>query len=284
MPRPSLAARPAQDRPVGNPADIAAPETSADDGEGSKTFITALARGLDVIKAFTSQEQHLTLSDISRIVDLPRATTRRCLMTLQTLGYVESNGRYFSLAPMVLTIARAYLTSSVLPRVAQPFLEKLSDQLGESCSLSVLNDTDTIYVARSARKRMASLHREVGFHLPAHCTSMGRVLLAAASEAQLEAFFKKATLTRFTPHTVVDPEKLRAILKEVERDGYCIVEQELEIGLRAIAVPVRNVAGVVVGAINVSAQAGHATRAKMTKELLPMMLQTAADMRSLLVS
>ncbi len=236
------------------------------------------------MRAFTSQDQHLTLSDVSRIVSLPRATVRRCLLTLQTLRYVESKDRYFSLSPQVLTIAQAYLTSSVLPRVSQNFIERLSEQIGESCSVSILHGHDVIYVARSARKRMASLHREVGTQLPAHCTSMGRVLLAALPGPELDTFLAEAKLTRYTPSTVTSPVKLATILKRVEKDGYCIVDEELEVNLRAIAVPIRNAASLVVGALNVSTRANQTSRATMIETFLPPMLQMAAELRPLLVS
>ncbi len=275
-------------RPALAPAPLAvssAPIGEQDEeGPESGTFITALARGLSVMRAFTSQSQHLTLADVARIVNLPRASVRRCLLTLQTLGYVESRDRYFSLSPRVLTIAQAYLTSSVLPRVSQSFLERLSEQIGESCSISILNGEDVIYVARSARKRMASLHREVGTQLPAHCTSMGRVLLAALSEGELQAFFEQVTLTKYTPSTITSLSKLATVIKRVAKDGYCIVDEELEVNLRAIAVPVRNAAGAVVGAINVSTQAGRTSRQTLVDTYLPQMLQTAAELRPLLVN
>ena len=250
----------------------------------SGTFVVALARGLTVMRAFTSQSQHLTLSDVSKIVKLPRATVRRCLLTLQALGYVESRERYFSLSPKVLTIAQGYLTSSVLPRVSQSFLERLSSQIGESCSISILHGQEVIYVARSARKRMSSLHREVGTQLPAHCTSMGRVLLASLSERELEAFFAEAALTRYTPATVTSASKLATMLKKVAKDGYCIVDEELEVNLRAIAVPVRNAAGAVVGALNVSTQASRTSRGDLVERFMPAMLQMVAELRPLLVS
>jgi IclR family transcriptional regulator, pca regulon regulatory protein len=266
------------------PVDGSAPVAQEDEAGESGTFVVALARGLAVMRAFTSQNQHLTLSDVSKIVKLPRATVRRCLLTLQALGYVDSRDRYFSLSPKVLTIAQAYLTSSVLPRVSQNFLERLSAEIGVSCSVSILHGQDVIYVARSARKRMASLHREVGTQLPAHCTSMGRVLLAALSEPELESFFAEVKLTRYTPATVTSPSKLMTILKKVAKDGYCIVDGELEVNLRAIAVPIRNAAGSVVGALNVSTQASRTTRAELVDQFLPVMLQTVAELRPLLVS
>jgi IclR family pca regulon transcriptional regulator len=257
-------------------------EAGRDGTADSGTFVIALARGLSVMRAFTAQSQHLTLADVAKIVGLPRATTRRCLLTLQALGYVEVKERYFSLSPMVLTIARAYLSSSVLPRVSQGFLERLSEEIGESCSVSILHGAEVIYVARSARKRMASLHREVGAHLPAHCTSMGRVLLAALKDAELDQFLKKATLIKYTSSTITDPARLRTVLRKVAREGYCIVEQELETNLRGIAVPVTNADGTVVAAINVSTQT-QAGREQMIEKYLPPMLKIAAELRPLLV-
>src|SRR3954463_2602805 len=175
--------------------------------EDNRSYVTALARGLSVMKAFDEQHAQLTLSDVARIVGLPRASARRALLTLEMLGYVTSNGRLFSLSPQVLTLARAYLASSPVPRVAQGFLETVSEALCESCSLSILHGEEAIYIARSTRKRIASLHRDVGAHLPAHCTSMGRVLLAALGEAELDAFLTRATLNSFTPYTVTDKDE-----------------------------------------------------------------------------
>src|SRR5262245_38061668 len=218
--------------------EIAEPEAATD-----RSFVTALARGLSVMKAFTRQSDRLTLSDVSRLVGLPRATVRRCLLTLERLGYVENSGRFFSLSPQVLTLAQAYLSSSPLPRVAQSFLERASDALGESCSLSILHKDEVIYIARSTRKRIGSLHRDVGSHLPAHCTSMGRVLLAALPEAELTKFFRETKLESFTKNTVIDVPSLRGILERVSRQGYCLVDQELEPDLRSLAVPVHNAAG-----------------------------------------
>jgi IclR family pca regulon transcriptional regulator len=256
----------------------AEPESATD-----RSFVTALARGLSVMKAFTRQSDRLTLSDVSRIVGLPRATVRRCLLTLERLGYVESSGRFFSLSPQVLTLAQAYLSSSPLPRVAQSFLERASDTLGESCSLSILHKDEVIYIARSTRKRIGSLHRDVGSHLPAHCTSMGRVLLAALPEKELTKFLREASLERFTKSTVVDPDALRAILERVARQGYCIVDQELEPDLRSLAVPVQNAAGLITAAINVSAQASRTPRKQLIDEFLPVLRDAALRMRPLLV-
>ncbi len=248
-----------------------------------RSYVTALARGLSVMTAFRDQSDRLTLSDVAKIVGLPRATTRRCLLTLEQLGYVESSGRFFALSPQVLTLAQAYLSSSPLPRVAQSFLERISEALGESCSLSILHKDEVIYIARSSRKRIGSLHRDVGSHLPAHCTSMGRVLLAALSERDLENYFREARLEKFTRQTVIEPTELRAIFEKTRRQTYSIVDQELEPELRSIGVPVQNAAGRVIAALNVSAQASRTSKKAMLDVYLPVLREAALKMRPLLV-
>ena len=252
-------------------------------GSESRAYVTALARGLSVMKAFDDQHARLTLSDVAQIVGLPRASARRALLTLQSLGYVESNGRLFSLSPQVLTLARAYLASSPLPRVAQGFLENVSESLGESCSLSILHDAEVIYVARSTRKRIGSLHRDVGAHLPAHCTSMGRVLLAALPDSELDDFIAAAKLQSFTPFTTIDKPELRALIQKVRRSGYSLVDQELEIELRSIAIPVQNAGGRVIAAMNVSAQASRTAKKQMLDLFLPALRDAAMKMRPLLI-
>jgi IclR family transcriptional regulator, pca regulon regulatory protein len=252
------------------------------EGEG-RAYVTALARGLSVMKAFDEQHARLTLSDVARIVGFPRASARRALLTLQSLGYVESNGRLFSLSPQVLTLARAYLASSPVPRVAQGFLENVSESLGESCSLSILHGDEVIYIARSTRKRIGSLHRDVGAHLPAHCTSMGRVLLAALSDTELDAFIGAVRLQSFTPYTTITKSELRALIQKVRRNGYSLVDQELEIELRSICVPVHNAGGRVIAAMNVSAQASRTTKKQMVDRFLPALRDAAMKMRPLLI-
>jgi IclR family pca regulon transcriptional regulator len=249
----------------------------------SRSYVESLARGLAVMRAFREQSDRLTLSDVSRITGLSRAAVRRSLLTLQTLGYAESSGRYFSLSPQVLTLAQAYLSSSPTPRVAQSFLEKVSEQLGQSCSLSILHHDEVIYIARSARKRIGSLHRDVGTHLPAHCTSMGRVLLAALSDKELDAFLATAKLEGHTRNTITDPEDLRAAIDKVRRSNYSLVEEELEIDLRTLAIPIQNAPGRVIAAMNIGARASQTSRKQMLDEFLPVMRDAAANMRPLLV-
>lgn len=247
-----------------------------------RRFITSLARGLDVLKAFTDQDERLTLAEISTLVNLPRATVRRCLFTLQQLGYVEVHGRFHRLAPQVLTLARAYLSSSTLPRVLGPFLERLSEQVQESCSVSVLDGGEIIYVARSVRKRVASLHRGVGSRLPAYCTPMGRILLAFLEEKEKEAYLEKVRMDRITAATVTDRSLLRKLLENARNKEFDFSDSEVELDLLAIAVPLRSSSGRVVAALHISAHRSRADRRRMEREFLPAMRQTASDVQPLL--
>jgi len=261
----------------GSAQDVAAAPAHARDQ------ITALARGLAVIRAFSGQDEQMTLADIAKLVSLPRATVRRCLLTLEALGYVELRGRFFRLAPQVLTLAQAYLSSSLLPRVTTPFLERMSGDLGESCSVSVFHDNQVIYVARSARKRLASLHRDVGTRLPAYCSSMGRVLLAALPEAEFETFLKRTPRESFTRFTITGARELKDAIADVRRRDYSIVDQELELDLRGIAVPLRNTSGRVVAALNVSTQVSRTGKRELTDKILPVLRSAAAEIRPLLL-
>lgn len=257
--------------------------TPEDDEDQGRDYVTALARGLAVMRAFSDQSQRLTLSDVARMVGLPRASVRRALFTLQKLGYVEASERFFSLSPQVLSLAQAYLSSSPVPRVAQNFLERVSERLGQSCSLSILHEDEVIYIARSTRKRIGSLHRDVGTHLPAHCTSMGRVLLAALPESEREQFLAKAELTPFTRFTITGKDELRQAIEKCGKLGHCLVDQELEIDLRSLAIPIRNASGRVIAAMNVSARASQTGKKEMLDSFLPALREAAVNMRPLLI-
>jgi IclR family pca regulon transcriptional regulator len=247
-----------------------------------RDFLPTLSRGLTILRAFTDQQDRLTLTDVAKIVSLPRATVRRFLLTLTTLGYVETDGKHFRITPQVLTLAQTYLSSSALPRITQPFLERLSETLGESCSVSVLQGTDVIYIARSARKRVASLHRGVGTHLPAYCTSMGRVLLAALPDTEWHRHLPHP-LQRFTPHTIITIENLADTLSKTQQHGYSLIDQELEIDLLSLAVPLRDRTGRTLAALNVSTQASRTSPAAAVEHYLPALRTAAAELRPLLV-
>ncbi len=215
---------------------------------------------------------------------MPRATTRRCLITLHTLGYIASDGKYFSLTPKVLTLSQAYFSSTSLPHIARPYIEQVSSALGESSSVSVLSGDEVIYIVRSSRKRSASVHREVGVNLPAYCTSMGRVLLASLTPEELDDYFRRVKLRKFNAKTVIDEAELRAILDRARNDDFAIIDGELEPTLRAIAVPVRNLSGAVVAAAHVSSDVNRASIEKLQESYLPVLRNAVANIRHALVN
>jgi IclR family pca regulon transcriptional regulator len=242
-------------------------------------FVQSLERGLAVIRAFDGDHRQLTLSDVARRTELPRAAARRFLLTLVELGYVRTDGRLFSLRPRVLDLGYAYLSSTSLPEVAQPYLEDLVARVHESCSVSVLDGEDIVYVARVSTKRLMTVAINVGTRFPAYATSMGRVLLAARPPAERAAYLRTARLEPLTLHTVTDPDRLADVLAEVADQGFALLDQELEEGLRSIAVPVHDASGGVVAAMNVSASARRTPEAIRT-ELLPPLRQAAREIES----
>jgi IclR family pca regulon transcriptional regulator len=277
--RPSLAASTAE-----NPLPPARPLTIAEeiDALTDPSFMTSLARGLAVVKAFSDQRRAMTIAQISHKTGIPRAAVRRCLYTLKQLGYADSEANNFFLKPKILTLGYSYLSSTPLTISAQPCLNQVSRALNESCSLAVLDDHEILYISRSATSRVMSVALNAGSRLPAYCTSLGRVILAAMSEAELQAYFAKVTLRAHTECTVVSEQRLREILIEVRQCGYAVVEEELEIGLRSIAVPVRGASGATVAALNVGAQATRVTRAQLEQNFLPALLNAASELSVLL--
>ena len=248
-------------------------------------FVQSLDRGLAVIRTFGPDRERLSLSEVARETGLTRAAARRFLLTLVKLGYVRSDGREFSLRPKVLELGYAYLSGLALPKVAEPHLEALSAKLHESSSISVLDGHYIVYVARVATKRIMTVAISVGTRFPAYAASMGRVLLSALSPEELDKYLGEAAFEALTERTVTDPEQLREIVREVGRQGYSIVDQELEDGLRAIAAPIHDSSGAVAAAINVLAHAARHTPEAMLTELLPELLKTArlieADLKAL---
>ena len=220
----------------------------------------SLERGLSVIRAFDAEHRELGLSEVARATGLTRAAARRFLLTLVELGYVHFGGGRFSLRPRVLELGFAYLSSLTLPEVAEPHMEALVAQINESSSLSVLDDTDIVYVARVPTRRIMSITLAVGTRLPAYATSMGRVLLAALPDDELEERLARIDVQPLTPHTVKSVEQLRRVIEQVRRQGYAVTDQELEQGLRSAAVPIHDASGAVAAALNVSV---HASRASM---------------------
>ncbi|GAA4403614.1 IclR family transcriptional regulator [Tsukamurella soli] len=241
----------------------------------SPDYVQSLARGLAVIRAFGADAPRQTLTDVAKATDLSRATARRFLLTLTELGYVATDGSAFWLTPRVLDLGYSYLSSLSLPEIAGPHLETLSARVHESSSVSILDGRDIVYVARVPVSRIMTVAITIGTRFPAHATSMGRVLLAGLPPAELDEYLDRFDPEPLTRRTVADPGELRAALDTVRADGYSLVDQELEAGLRSIAVPVRDRAGATVAAVNLSTQANRYAPAQMRKDLLPPLLEAA---------
>jgi IclR family transcriptional regulator, pca regulon regulatory protein len=259
-------------------------EGTSNGGRRNSDFVQSLERGLMVIRAFDEENRELALSDVARATGLTRAAARRFLLTLVQLGYVHFDGKLFSLRPRVLELGFAYLSSLTLPEVSQPHMEGLVARVNESSSISVLDDTEVVYVVRVPTRRIMTITIAVGTRLPAYATSMGRVLLAALEPEKLEERLSRIELRPLTARTVTDRQKFMEILDGVRRQGYAMVDQELEDGLRSAAVPVRDASGAVVAALNVSVHASRATLQMLRRDFVPLALGTAAaieaDLRS----
>jgi IclR family pca regulon transcriptional regulator len=240
-------------------------------------FVQSLERGLSVIRAFDDTRPVFTLSDVARATGLTRAAARRFLLTLIDLGYVRTDGRLFALRPRILELGYAYLSSLSLPEVAQPHMEELVAKVHESCSVSVLDGTDVVYIARVPTRRIMTVAISVGTRFPAFATSMGRVLLAAQPNDRIEAYLASGVIQQYTDFTVTDADKLRAVLAKARTQGYCLVDQELEKGLRSIAVPIHDAEGTVIAAMNVSLHVSGGTAEEIRRDVLPQLRATAAE-------
>jgi IclR family pca regulon transcriptional regulator len=240
--------------------------------------MTSLARGLEVMRGF-SREKRMSIAQLSQKTGIPRASVRRCLYTLAQLGYVGTDdGRSYALRPKVLGLGHAYLSSTPLVIAAQPFLDRVSEAVNESCSLATLDGEDILYLARSVTSRIISVTLNVGSRLPAHCTSIGYVLLANLPDKDLDLFLEKAELKAYTERTITSPEKLREQLEQVRQANYAIADRLMEIAVRSIAVPVRNAGGAVVAGMNVIVEAGRVSLRDMRALYLPHLQCAAAEL------
>ena len=254
--------------------------TAARESGRSSEFVQSLDRGLAVIRAFGAERPALTLSEVARETGLSRASARRFLHTLVELGYVATDGRSFTLRPSVLELGYAYLSSLTLPEVAGPHLERLSEEVGESSSVAVLDPPDIVYVARVATHRIMSAAIRVGTRFPAYATSMGRALLAHVDAAELDAYLASTQLTALTARTITEADELRAELARVREQGWALVDQELEEGLRSVAAPVRDGSGTVVAAVNVSAPVRRGEVSEILDDILPSLLSAAKNIET----
>jgi len=239
-------------------------------------FVRSFERGLAVIRAFDADHPALTLSEVARAAELTRAAARRFLLTLADLGYVHTDGRLFRLTPRVLELGYSYLAGFTLPQIAEPHLERLVAQVRESSSLCVLDGDDVVYVARVPTSRIMTASITVGTRFPAHLTSVGRVILADLPDAEIETRLARADLRPHTARTLTSADALRAELCRVRRQGYALVDQELEDGLRSVAAPVRDRDGEAVAGVNIAVHAGRNSVESVRRDLLPHLLATVA--------
>jgi IclR family pca regulon transcriptional regulator len=243
-----------------------------------KESMGGLAKGLEVIRAFTRERPALTLTQVAEAASLSPAAARRCLLTLEELGYVARHERSYMLRPRVLELGAAYLESMNVEALTRTHLEELALQTNDSAALAVQDGADIVYIARASVRTMVRLEAHVGTRLPAYCTSMGRVLLAGLTPARLERYFDSARFERLTEQTVVDPRRLRQLIDECRRKGYSAIEDELAYGVVAVAVPVHDRAGRVVAALNSSGHSRRVDAATLARERLPLLREVSAKL------
>lgn len=250
---------------------------TTDGTESSGEFIQSLERGIAVLRVFNASNALLTLSDVARLAGLTRATARRVLHTFTTLGYVRTDGKYFELTPKVLDLGYAYLSSLQVGDIALPYMEALSDVTHESVSAAVLDGFDIVYVARVPTRKIMRLSLSLGSRLPAIQTSMGRVLLAGLPDDECNEIVATAPLTAATDRSITSRTELREAVSAVRQQGWALVDQELEDGLRSIAAPLRDRAGRTVAALNIGTHAGVVSLKQLRGELLPQLLRCAEE-------
>lgn len=238
--------------------------------------MAGLAKGLAILELFGANNERLTVSTAAQRTGITRAAARRCLLTLAALNYLSHDGKYFMPAPRLLRLGSAYLGGDALAAAAAPILDRLRDEIGESVSLAVADGDEILFVARSAAARVVSAAVKIGARWPMHCTAAGRVLLAARPDAGFETYLANAKFEKLTPKTVVDRDELRRVIEETRRRGYGAGDEEIEIGLRAVAVPVHSPAGMVVAAMTVSASSARMSILAMEQGIVPA-LRRAAD-------
>ena len=245
-------------------------------------YIAGIAKGLAVLESFDTERQRLNATLAAQRAGLTRAAARRHLLTLAHLGYLETDGSWYWLAPKVLRFSGSYLASSRLPRAVQPTLDRLAAQTGEAFSAVVLDGDQVVIIARSGPTRLLAYGLHLGARLPAHATSTGRVLLAAKPRAEFTAWLRGKALPRLTAHTTVEPKALRAIVDTVRQQAWCVASEEHELGVHALAVPLRNMEGRVVAALNLVTQPSRLQAPALLRDTLPLLQEAARQARALL--
>lgn len=247
-----------------------------------RDIMGGLAKGLAVIETFTADQPRQSIAEVAAASGLDRATARRCLLTLAHHGYADWDGKFFTLTPRVLRLGTACLATMPLPQIVQPLLDRLSDEIGESSSVSILDGAEIVYIARAAQRKVMSISLMPGTRLPAFCTSMGRVLLAALPEAEAEAILRAAPMPARTPHTLTEVAAVLQELARIRLQGYAVNDQEVEIGLRSIAVPLVNARGRVVAAINLGLAAASLPAEAIPDRFLPALRRAQAELRGMI--
>lgn len=245
-------------------------------------FIASLAKGLSVIEAFRAERPRLSIAEVAESTGLDRATARRCLLTLHELGYADYDGKFFTLTPRILRLGMGALAAMPLAQLVQPWLDQLSEQIGQSTSVSILDGTEIVYLARAAQQRVMSIGLMPGSRLPAHCTSMGRVLLATLPDPQAQAIVERSDLTPRSRHSLTAPDEIMGRIRQARIDGYAVIDQEIEMGLRSIAVPLYNASGKAVAALNTGVAAIQSSAIELVALYLPALLMVQDGLRRML--
>jgi IclR family pca regulon transcriptional regulator len=259
------------------------PKIKRDDELSNTDVIESLDRGLRVIEQFGADTRAMTLSDVAKATDLPRATARRILLTLERRGYVSSDGKMFMLTPKVLSLAGSYMTSNQIVTILQPVLDQLSNAAQEISSLAVLMGFEVVFVARASPARVFSSGIDLGYRLPAYCSSVGRAMLGRYSNEDLDKTLSEMPLTAMTPFTLTDKEAVKAAIIIDRERGYSLVDREAEPGFRSISVPVRRYDGTIVAAINIGAHVDRVSTGEMIDRFLPLLRDAAAAVKPLLL-
>jgi IclR family transcriptional regulator, pca regulon regulatory protein len=245
-------------------------------------LLGSFAKGLSVIETFSAERPKLSISEVSAITGLDRATARRCLLTLNELGYADYDGKNFSLTPRVLRLGTSCLATMPLPRIVQPLLDKLSNEIGQSTSVSILDGGEIVYVARAAQQRLMSINLMAGSRLPANCSSMGRVMLASLPDTEVRKILKANPPTKRTTKSITSLKAILDLVQQARRDGFAIVDQEIEIGLRSIAVPLYDSRGQTVAALNVGVAAVQDSAEDLKHQYLEKLVAVQKALRPLL--
>lgn len=251
-------------------------------GISQRDTMGGLAKGLAVIETFTVERPRQSIAEVAAASGLDRATARRCLLTLAHLGYADYDGKFFTLTPRVLRLGTACLAAMPLPHMVQPWLDRLSEELGESSSVSILDEDEIVYVARAAQRKVMSIALMPGSRLPAYCTSMGRVLLAALAEPEALRRLLLRPLAARTPLTLTDPDAVLAQVRIARERGHAVIDQEVELGLRSIAVPLLNARGVTVAALNLGLPAHAGDADTLVARYLPALTRVQGEIRKIL--